>query len=630
MDLSIPASSLQSAIAAFEGGADSVYFGLSEFSARKGATNFSFNDLRRIKQYALIHDKKIYVAFNTIINDEDMDRAYNLLKQIDFIGVDGLIIQDFGIVNLCKREFPLIPLHASTQMAVLNKEGVIALKTLGFTRVVLARELSLEQIEKIRNEVKDIELKVFIHGALCYSISGLCYASFALTNGETSANKGSCAGVCRWPFRKDGVDSKNAPFSLSDVESDKNIIKRLQEIGVDALKVEGRLKNSLYAKNAALYYRSILDGKSDKEIKENKERLECAFARKTSTGYFIGDSDLDCSDYVGHRGYKIGKFLSENEVLLTSSLSLHDGLFYIDKNGNAQKCASLVKSAKSGDTILLKGANAKINSFLYKTKKSDENEKSFKENSYKMYMKPLDIDFRIENDRVFVNNSEFSAPIQKALKKQNLEENLKSLFSTQEGLYTIGRLNIINHTSIENSEVFIPLSILKKIKNEFYERENGKTEAGFLASYTPPKIDDINENQTSDIIFQQDSNITSVIINNISDALPFLNENDNNSQDKAPQAITISPLMNIENREAVEFFTKLFKGHSIHLCSSLEACPDKIKPFVEDSTECLKEYPIFTSLSNLPKDGIYTTTFKGKTYRLKVISEKDLVKTYLM
>lgn len=653
MDLSIPASGLQSAIEALENGADSVYFGLSEFSARKGAENFSFEDLRRIKQYAVSHNKKIYVAFNTIVGDSDMERAYHLLKQIDFIGIDGLIVQDFGIVNLCKREFPSIPLHASTQMAVLNTEGVLALKKLGFSRVVLARELSLRQIEKIRNDVKDIELKVFIHGALCYSISGLCYASFALTNGETSANKGSCAGICRWPFMQCNNKTSSAAFSLADVESDKHIIQKLQAIGIDALKVEGRLKNSLYAKNASLYYRAILDNKSDEEIEQRRENLECAFARKTSKGYFYhseNHDELNCSDYVGHRGYKIGTFITESKVKLTSSLSLHDGLFYLDKNGKPQKCASTVKKAKSGDIITIKSANSAIDSPLYKTKKSDENEKAFNKSSYKIYMKPIDITFRIEGDKVFVNEYEFTAPIQKATKKQNLEQNLKAMFTTAEGLLSIGGLEIINHTSFDSDAIFIPLSLLKKIKNEFYEAENKKAEADFSSPYTPPQLEPIkgeiiadettenissitdvipnitpavkptNQNTTTAI-----KNITSVIINNVADLLPFLN---GEKQDQTN--VIISPLMNIANREAVKFFRNIFASNNLTLQSSLEECGDGIKGFVEDSTSHLKDFPIFTSMANLPKEGTYTTTFKGKTYTLKVISENGLAKTYLL
>lgn len=653
MDLSIPCGNLQCAIEALENGADSVYFGLSEFSARKGAENFSFDDLRRIKQYAVAHNKKIYVAFNTIVNDSDMKRAYRLLKQIDFVGIDGLIVQDFGIVNLCKREFPHISLHASTQMAVLNTEGVLALKKLGFSRVVLARELSLKQIEKIRNDVKDIELKVFIHGALCYSISGLCYASFALSNGETSANKGSCTGVCRWPFMQCNSKTSSAAFSLSDVESDKHIIQRLQAIGVDALKVEGRLKNSLYAKNAALYYRAILDDKSDEEIEQRRENLECAFARKTSKGYFYGlesSSDLNCSDYVGHRGYRIGTFITENKVKLTLSLSLHDGLFYLDKNRKPQKFASNFKNARNGDIITIKDANGAINSPLYKTKKSDENEKAFSKNSYKMYMKPIDITFKIESDRVFVNEYEFTVQIQKATKKQNLEQNLKTMFTTAEGLFSIGGFEIVNLTSFDNDEIFIPLSLLKKIKNEFYEAENKKLETDFSSPYTPPHLEPTNtDNNGSEMAENISSitsvipsitpirkptkknitpaikNITTVIINNIADLLPFLNGENNDKK-----SITVSPLMNIANREAVQFFRNIFAFYNLTLLSSFEECGDGINGFVEDATSHLKEFPIFTSLSNLPKPGVYTTTFKGKTYTLRVISANGLVKTYIL
>lgn len=620
MDLSLPANNLSSGIAAFENGADSIYFGLTEFSARKTAENFTFDDFCRIKEYAISHSKKIYIAFNTIVNNEEMERAYKLLKKIDFIGIDGLIVQDFGIVNLCKREFPAIPLHASTQMAVLNKEGVLALKELGFKRVVLARELSLSEIEDIRKEVKDIELKVFVHGALCYCISGLCYASYALTDGKTSANKGSCTGVCRWPFKKVG-DSSNKyhfPFSLSDVESDKYIIEKLQEIGIDAIKVEGRLKNSIYAANAASYYRAIIDKKNDDEIQKLRENLECAFSRKTSSGYFYTDKqNLDCSIYTGHRGYKIGTFVSNDKVHLLSSIHLHDGLFYIDKNGAPIKFASPIKNAKCDDVITLHNANAEKNTSLYKIKKADENEKKFNKEAYKPYQKPIDITFIINSDNIKINEYSFPMKVQKANKPQDLYNNIKSAFSVKEGLLTSGRIKYINNTELTDTEVFIPLSTLKNVRREFYKNENERILNYFNSPYifSFSKKPSLISPPTNSISNNIESDNSVIKINNIGDILPFLNDKNIHKE----KTIIISPLLNVANEEATSFFSSIFEGHNIKIENSFEI----------DKTN-FKNFPIFTSLSNLPESGEYTTQFKGKTFRVKVIRENGLVKTYLL
>ena len=247
IELSMPAGNLENAVYAFLGGADSVYFGLKDFSARKGAENFSFSDYRKIRKYAKDNGRKIYITINTLIRDSELERVFDVLKEIEKCGVDGIIVQDLGVIRLLKNHFPTLGIHASTQLAVHTNYGVKMLRELGAERVVLSRELSLKEIEKIRKNNPEIELKVFIHGAMCYGFSGLCMASLEKTG--RSANRGECAQICRTWFKDEDKDHL-FPFSMKDMDAGKDILT-LEKMGIDSVKVEGRRKGNEY-----VYYTS--------------------------------------------------------------------------------------------------------------------------------------------------------------------------------------------------------------------------------------------------------------------------------------------------------------------------------------------------------------------------------------
>ena len=222
-ELAIPAGSLQCALYAFKGGADAVYFGLKNFSARKGAVNFSFEDVRKIKALCLAENRKFYVTLNTLVSDSEMAEVIPLLRQLEYLQPDGVIVQDLGIAKVMREHFPSLPLHGSTQLAVHTIDGVKQLQELGFSRVVLSRELSFEEISAIRETCPDVELKVFILGALCYGFSGLCMASQFITGdghegcSSRSANRGSCAQICRTWFHCNETDTDSWVFSMKDL-----------------------------------------------------------------------------------------------------------------------------------------------------------------------------------------------------------------------------------------------------------------------------------------------------------------------------------------------------------------------------------------------------------------------------
>ena len=266
-ELLSPAGSFDCGIAAFSYGADAIYLGLKNFSARADAMNFSTEELQKITNIAHNLNKSVYVAINTVIQNHEIPELIEKLESVDIANVDGVILQDFSLVELIKKYFPKLKMHASTQMAVHNLEGAKILADMGFSRVVLARELTFQEIENITKNC-GIETEVFIHGALCYSYSGLCFYS-SFERGK-SANRGKCT----YPCRK--LHNGTHPYAMKDLALNEYILK-LRDIGVASLKIEGRKKTPLYVAATADYYRRILDGKDTKGCLDNIKRI---FAHK--------------------------------------------------------------------------------------------------------------------------------------------------------------------------------------------------------------------------------------------------------------------------------------------------------------------------------------------------------------
>ena len=257
IELLAPAKNLEIGIAAINHGADAVYIGAAQFGARQAAGN-SVEDIARLVEYAHLFGVKVYVTLNTIIYDDEVASVEQLVAELYKVGVDALIVQDMGIAGM---NIPPIPLHASTQMDNRTVEKAKFLAGVGFPRIVLARELSLSEIKEIHDAVPDTELEVFVHGALCVSYSGQCYASQHCFG--RSANRGACAQFCRLPF--DLVDAEGTVvmrdkhlLSLKDMNRSAHI-EQMLDAGVTSFKIEGRLKDVSYVKNITAYYRAKFD-----------------------------------------------------------------------------------------------------------------------------------------------------------------------------------------------------------------------------------------------------------------------------------------------------------------------------------------------------------------------------------
>ena len=331
-ELLAPAGNIEAGYAALYYGADAVYLGLTKFSARAGAENFTADELDEFTAYAHSLKKKVCVALNTILTEEEVKELPQTFAVLKKAKVDALIIQDLGVYYLAKRFAPEIELHASTQMAVHNAEGAKFLHSLGFKRVVLARELTLAEIKAIAKAVPEVELEVFVHGALCYSFSGQCLFS-ALEYGK-SANRGRCAYPCRAEYQCKGENEnfKAHFFSMKDLALEEQV----RDIPAYSLKIEGRKKSPLYVAAVTNYYRHILDGK--KKSLNEAEDIKQIFSRPWCRFHFNGkDKTITDEAFVGHRGLLIGTVEKVNKNRLgfksAKALGRYDGL-QIDITGS--------------------------------------------------------------------------------------------------------------------------------------------------------------------------------------------------------------------------------------------------------------------------------------------------------
>lgn len=285
LELLSPAGSPEAVIAAVQNGADAVYMGLGNFNARRGAKNFSDEEFEKAVRYCRIRDCKVYVTMNTLVGDREMQQATELARRVSDLGADAILVQDLGLLSVLKKAVPDIPLHASTQMSIHNLAGVEAAAEMGLTRAVLARELSLEQINFITKR-SPIETEVFVHGALCFCHSGQCYMSALI--GRRSGNRGACAQPCRMEYTMGGRLEDSHPLSLKDNCLAERLMQ-LEDAGVACAKIEGRMKRPEYTGVVTgIYSRLIKEHR--KPTPEEMQTLTDAFSRDGFTqGYFDGD-----------------------------------------------------------------------------------------------------------------------------------------------------------------------------------------------------------------------------------------------------------------------------------------------------------------------------------------------------
>jgi len=339
MELLSPAGNLECGMAAFEYGADAVYLGLHQFSARADAENFDWEDLSILLGIAHRASKKVYVAMNTILRDSEIPLLIETLARLENMQIDALIIQDLAVWQIVHHYFPEMILHASTQMAIHNHAGVEQAKAMGFKRVIVARELTLAELKDL-SSIPDIEIEAFCHGALCYAYSGLCQLSSYLRG--TSGNRGNCSYICRNNFAITDDLGKTlsedcAVMSMKDLACG-DLIHSFKETGVTSLKIEGRKKTPLYVAAVTNYYRHLLDNTFTAEQKEERERdIQTIFSRSWTTYCLRGTHAPGITDTktLGPRGAEMSEVLAviyDNDLdfvrfqIKNHTLEKHDGL----------------------------------------------------------------------------------------------------------------------------------------------------------------------------------------------------------------------------------------------------------------------------------------------------------------
>ncbi|HXE97302.1 MAG TPA: DUF3656 domain-containing protein [Dongiaceae bacterium] len=325
-ELLAPAGSLESFFAAMEKGADAVYAGLQEFSARARAKNFSLTQMERMLAYAHSQNRKIYVTLNTLVKEKELPQLVDTLAALAGMRVDGVILQDLAVARLIRNHFPSIPLHASTQMTIHNTPGVKMLEELGFQRAVLARELAVDEIAAIAASTP-VEIECFVHGALCFSISGQCFFSSLL--GGHSGNRGRCAQPCRRLYSHRGKEGHY--FSTSDLSAI-DLVPDLIRAGVKSLKIEGRMKSAEYVATVVEAYRTVLDApeKSYKEaLTAAKGLLKYSFGRTPTKGFLASQQPDDIANpwQKGGTGRFIGqiKSIKGKNLIFETRDALHVG-----------------------------------------------------------------------------------------------------------------------------------------------------------------------------------------------------------------------------------------------------------------------------------------------------------------
>ena len=469
MKIVAPAGNMERFYSAISATADEIYLGLKGFGARRNAENFTIEELKQAIDYAHLRGSRIFLTLNTIMTNREIELLYPTLKDLYNYGLDAIIVQDLGYAEYLHKNFPSIEIHGSTQMTVANYYEINYLKELGFKRIVLPRELSFEEIKEIRKNT-DIELEVFVSGSLCISFSGNCYMSSFI--GGRSGNRGMCAQPCRKEY-KTSCGEKSYFLSPKDQLYGLDEIKKLQEIGVESIKVEGRMKDVSYVYETVSYFRNLING-IDKE--ENTPKL---FNRGYSKGYFYdNDKSIMNRDYSYNMGEKIGEVVGKS-IRLDEDVVSGDGITFVSKdyknlggtyiNKIAYKNEKLILNFPDGTKYIFRNYNKRLNDEISKKIKSTDKKLEINFDFTAKLDEKLILKIYLEDEKGnrILNLEEISETLtQKAQKRAISEEDIKEKLSEiGDSEFTVKNIKI----DIDEN-IFIPLSELKNLKRNAVEK----------------------------------------------------------------------------------------------------------------------------------------------------------------
>ncbi|MFM6037786.1 MAG: peptidase U32 family protein, partial [Sphaerospermopsis kisseleviana] len=500
------------ATAAVENGADAIYFGLEKFNARMRADNFTIADLPELMEFLHLRGVKGYITLNTLIFPSELTEAEQYLKNIISAGVDAVIVQDVGICRLIRHLSPDFPIHASTQMTITSAAGVEFAKSLGCQLVVLARECSIKEINKIQQQISEkniiLPLEIFVHGALCVAYSGQCLTSEAL--GGRSANRGECAQACRMPYHliADGkfVDLGNRKYLLSPQDlAGLEVLPELVKTGVTSLKIEGRLKTAEYVANVTQVYRKGLDKIAERPNPltpfptreggtrgQDQYNLEMAFSRGLYTGWFegINNQELVHANFGKKRGVYLGEVTRiKNEqitVKISAPVKPGDGVVFDSGHPEAKEEGGRIYEVipKGKEVILTFGRNnlnihkINIGDKVWKTSdpELDKQIRQSYEGEYPNFTKPINIDVYGEvGDKLIAIADDELGNIVKVKSEILLQEAHTKPLTSEKLKEQFGRLgNTPFHlASLQNQIIgnaMLPVSELNKMRREIVEK----------------------------------------------------------------------------------------------------------------------------------------------------------------
>lgn len=495
-ELLAPVGSFEALKAAVQNGANAVYLGGKEFSARASANNFDREELKEAVRYAHIRNVKVFVTANTLIKQNEIEDFLDYIKYLYDIDVDAVILQDIGMAKLIKKLLPDFELHASTQMVAHSLEDTLYLQSIGFDRVVLARELNIDEIEHICKNT-NVDIEIFVHGALCVCYSGQCLMSSML--GNRSGNRGRCAQPCRQRYKLIDINSGQvintqgdyllSPRDLNTIEE----IDRIIKAGVHSLKIEGRMKKPEYVATVISSYRKTID-KYLEEAKvsvsnETMNNLYTIFNRKFTKGYLLGEvgEDVMNSNLPNNVGLYIGKVIDYNKkakrlkIYLENTLKKGDGI-----NLGGGTIGRIIKKnnvisdiGEAGETIELDFiGEAKKGQIVYKTSDSDllnTVKKSFEDETENIKI-PIDafIELKLDqtpkltlkdgyNNQITVTNEKIIEKAMKvALSEEKIETQIKKLGNTT---------YVLNNIKIDMDEgISLPISVLNQLRRDAIEK----------------------------------------------------------------------------------------------------------------------------------------------------------------
>ncbi|MBR6689011.1 MAG: U32 family peptidase [Clostridia bacterium] len=494
VEILAPAGSYEAFVAAVNAGAHAVYMGVNKFNARTMANNLSIEEYITAIDYAHKRNVKVYLTLNTLLLDSEIKEALDIVSTLYKEGLDAVIVQDIGIATLIHKFMPNLPLHASTQMSVLNLEQAKYLESLGFSRVVLGRELSVEEIEYITKNIS-MEVEIFVHGALCVSVSGQCMASALI--GERSANRGSCAQPCRMKYSLYNESKKEAVIKDRYILSKKDIygldtLEALKNAGVKSFKIEGRNRTVEYTAGVVSRYRKAVDNNYVVENNTEKELLQLFNRSGKCDGYLNGVRyKRSISDVTPkNTGLYLGQVLAKKDkyikIKLEEDIDLHDGVEAVTIDGPVSFVVTCIKdekgnilntNCKKGSIVYLGDVKGKVEAkdIVYKTSdnklnkesreylEKKEKQKRVEESVIVTIKKDTNISAKSLDKDIFIE-LEYIPEISKSVGVT--EEKLKEVFSKTEDTATI-----FNNIQADIDEgLFVPVSKLNELRRALVEK----------------------------------------------------------------------------------------------------------------------------------------------------------------